>query len=439
MNRFCLLPTALCLLFMATVQAAEIVVPKDIKEHSLVEVSTVTTANGYAWFVTGSRGMEIWKSTAPKNQSIVFTGPPGQYTVMLVLSTEGGGLDQAHALLTIGDQPSPDPPVPPVPVPVPGDLAVVILTESTERNWEKNEAIVLVGLRKYANGKKLWLMISDPDQKDADTDRTPKWLEVAQEAAKSKEVNLPAVVVGSIADGVFSAVAVEDLPQTVESAVELIEKYQPDQTSLFVPTPMRVVERMLREAKLTSKDVLYDLGSGDGRIPILAARAYGCRAVGYEIDPTLVAKSQLFAERCGVADLVTFRLEDCRDADLRKASVITMYLDEDLQGELAEQFGRLKPGTRLVSHAHRIPGLPAERTVKEDGHEIHLWEVPFATARLSGPKHAGPHGNCGMCLGNHLIGNHKISRTRLDDVGYKRWQTIHDNAHNAGNLLACAL
>ena len=355
----------------------------------------------------------------------------GRHFVAVVVVRDGKAV-VASTTVEVGP---PDPPPPPPPPP--GDLAIVVVSETADRTAK--QAIVLLGLRKYLESKSLWYRLADPDTKDAATGATPKWLEAARAKTAENNTKLPALVVGTIADGVFSPVAAEVVPDTVESAVNIIKRYEPSEShSLFVPTPIDVVKRMLAEAKLTSKDVLYDLGSGDGRIPILAAKLYGCCAVGIEIDPRLVSQSRANAKNCGVENRVRFYQKDCRETDFTKATVITLYLDESLNGEVAKRFGKLASGARIVSHDHKIPGLPAERTITTNGHTLYVWNVPLATARLSGSRHAGPHGSCLMCLGNHLISTHKVSRTRLDTVSYKRWSVLHDNAHNKGGMLALA-
>ncbi len=100
----------LMLLLAVPARAAEIIAPSQVEPHNLVDVSTEDAGTGYAWFVLGPRGMERWVPTGPLNRSVAFTGPPGEYTVMLVVLTEGGGLDQGFAVVVIGD---PEPPPPP--------------------------------------------------------------------------------------------------------------------------------------------------------------------------------------------------------------------------------------------------------------------------------------------------------------------------------------
>ena len=129
---------------------------------------------------------------------------------------------------------------------------------------------------------------------------------------------------------------------------------RPDAPQLapYVPTPQVVVDRMLQLAAVTKSDVVYDLGCGDGRIPITAAKTYGARAVGVDIDPQRIAEANANAKRAGVTDLVTFRLQDAMTTDVSEATVVTLYLlsssNLKLRPILTKQ---LKPGARIVSHA----------------------------------------------------------------------------------------
>jgi SAM-dependent methyltransferase len=119
----------------------------------------------------------------------------------------------------------------------------------------------------------------------------------------------------------------------------------------FVPTPQEVVDRMLRLAGVTSKDVVYDLGCGDGRIPITAAKMHGARGVGVDIDPQRIAESNANAKAAGVAGLVTFRLEDALTTDVSDATVVTLYLLSASNLKLRPILTRqLKPGARIVAH-----------------------------------------------------------------------------------------
>ena len=136
-------------------------------------------------------------------------------------------------------------------------------------------------------------------------------------------------------------------------------------------------------AEVKPTDVVYDLGSGDGRIVITAAHKHGCRAVGYEIDRELVETSRERAKQAGVERLVTFEQQDIFTADLRDADVIAVYLLPQQLEKLLPQFGKLKPGTRIVSHHFEIPGVKPDKTVEikpaEDGegHTLHLWTAPL--------------------------------------------------------------
>jgi SAM-dependent methyltransferase len=148
----------------------------------------------------------------------------------------------------------------------------------------------------------------------------------------------------------------------------------------YVPTPLPVVERMLELARVGADDVVYDLGSGDGRIPIVAAQRYGARGVGIEINPVWVRDARAIAAQLGVADRVDFRIEDLFGTDLRAATVVTLYLFPSINARLQPKFAReLRPGTRVVSHEYRIGSWPPDHTeimvVEGRRHELHLWTV----------------------------------------------------------------
>jgi outer membrane protein assembly factor BamB/precorrin-6B methylase 2 len=155
---------------------------------------------------------------------------------------------------------------------------------------------------------------------------------------------------------------------------------------VFVPTPQDVVERMLEVAKVKRTDVVYDLGCGDGRIVVTAAKKYGCRAVGYDIDPECVRMSLASVRKHDVERLVTIEQKDLFTLDLSGADVVALYLLPRTSQRLLPQLARLKPGARIVSHAFEIPGLLPDRsltyTSKEDDlpHKIYLWTVPLKKA-----------------------------------------------------------
>jgi SAM-dependent methyltransferase len=146
---------------------------------------------------------------------------------------------------------------------------------------------------------------------------------------------------------------------------------------LYLPTPQKVVEAMLRLAGVTRNDVVYDLGSGDGRIPISAAHAYGARAVGIELDGRMIARARCNARDAGMERLVEFRQEDLFRTDLRDATVVTLFLFPQMVQQLGPKLrAELRPGTRIVSHRFGIGNWPADRTIEVDGHAVLLWTVP---------------------------------------------------------------
>jgi len=144
----------------------------------------------------------------------------------------------------------------------------------------------------------------------------------------------------------------------------------------FTPTRHNIADAMLRLASVTADDVVYDLGSGDGRIPIIAAQKYGARGVGIEIDPRLVELSWRIANEAEVASRVSFIVGDLFEADLGKATVITLYVSPSMMKMLAPRLRALKPGTRIVSHQFPMPGWEPDRRVTVDEAELLLWIVP---------------------------------------------------------------
>jgi SAM-dependent methyltransferase len=145
----------------------------------------------------------------------------------------------------------------------------------------------------------------------------------------------------------------------------------------FVPSPMIVVQRMLRLAEIKKDDVVYDLGSGDGRIVIAAAQKYGARGVGIEINPRLVAESNASARAAGVANLVQFIQGDLFTADVSAATVVTLYLSPSINERLKPRLLHdLRPGARVVSHVYDMLGWSADQRVEVDGRWVFLWTLP---------------------------------------------------------------
>ena len=150
----------------------------------------------------------------------------------------------------------------------------------------------------------------------------------------------------------------------------------------YVPTPPDVVDRMLVLAGTTRDDVVYDLGSGDGRIPIAAAKTYGARGVGIDIDPRRIEESRANAKAEGVEHLVEFRLGDALAADVSPATVVTLYMLGSGNAALRPVLTRqLRPGARVVSHAFSMgPGWPADKTdhftsARGDEVTLYLWKA----------------------------------------------------------------
>ena len=155
---------------------------------------------------------------------------------------------------------------------------------------------------------------------------------------------------------------------------------QPD--VVFVPTPPDVVDAMLKLARVSANDVVYDLGSGDGRIVIAAAKTYGARGVGLDIDPERTREATANANAAGVADKVTFRTEDLFTADLSPATVVTLYLSPSVNARLTPKLMKeLKPGTRVVSHAFDLPSWKPQQRLVVSERPIFLWTVAPATTR----------------------------------------------------------
>jgi hypothetical protein len=146
---------------------------------------------------------------------------------------------------------------------------------------------------------------------------------------------------------------------------------------VYIPTPQPVVEAMLEAANVKESDVVYDLGSGDGRIVITAAKKHGARGVGIEIDPGLVKKASENAAAAGVADRVRFVSQNLFEADIRDATVVTLYLLQSLNEKLRPKLVReLKPGTRVVSHLFNMgPEWPPQKTLTVGASRIYVWTV----------------------------------------------------------------
>lgn len=146
---------------------------------------------------------------------------------------------------------------------------------------------------------------------------------------------------------------------------------------IYVPTPDEVVEAMLQVAKVTKNDVVYDLGTGDGRIPVAAAKKYGARGVGIDIDPQRVKDANENVQRNGVGDKVRIVQGDLFEANIGEATVVTLYLLPSLNQKLMPKLMKdLRPGTRVVSHAFDMGDWKPEQELDVNGRKVYYWTIP---------------------------------------------------------------
>jgi Methyltransferase domain len=160
----------------------------------------------------------------------------------------------------------------------------------------------------------------------------------------------------------------------------------PGQDVRYEPTPLPVVRAMLELADVGPQDVVYDLGAGDGRIPITAANEFGARGVGIEIDPALVTRAQTKAREAGVEDKVEFRLGDMYAADVRSATVVTLFLHPEPNLKLRPKLrSELQAGTRVVSYVWDMADWTPEEVRRVNRHRIFLWRIPPRAGLITGP------------------------------------------------------
>lgn len=146
---------------------------------------------------------------------------------------------------------------------------------------------------------------------------------------------------------------------------------------IYVPTPEEVVEAMLQVANVTKNDIVYDLGCGDGRIPVTAAKKYGARAVCIDIDPQRIKEANENVEKNGVGDKVRVMNADLFTTDISEATVVTLYLLPSLNQKLIPKFkSELKPGTRIVSHAFDMGDWKPEKELDVNGRKVYFWTIP---------------------------------------------------------------
>lgn len=154
---------------------------------------------------------------------------------------------------------------------------------------------------------------------------------------------------------------------------------QVSRDSVWVPTPERVIRRMLQMADTTSRDVVVDLGAGDGRIPVYAAKHFGARAVGVELEANLVRVARSAAAAQGVSHLASFVQQDLFEYDLSAATVVALYISPGVMTRLKPRLAALRPGTRVVSHHFMLDDWEPDESIRVEGRSAHLWVVPAAT------------------------------------------------------------
>jgi tRNA A58 N-methylase Trm61 len=146
---------------------------------------------------------------------------------------------------------------------------------------------------------------------------------------------------------------------------------------IYEPSPQTVVERMLVLANVNNDDIVYDLGCGDGRIVITAAKIFGATGVGIDIDPVRIQESLQNAEKAGVLNRVSFRNEDFFEADIEEATVVTLFLSPRANSKLRPKLLReLKPGTRVVSYYWDMGDWEPDKQIEVDGDPVYIWTIP---------------------------------------------------------------
>lgn len=184
-------------------------------------------------------------------------------------------------------------------------------------------------------------------------------------------------LVQSVAFASYAQTAVQQAPQTqAPAAAPAKELRSPD--VVFVPTPQEVVDAMLKVAKVGKGDVLYDLGSGDGRIPITAAKKYGiARGVGIDINPERIKEAEANRKQAGVGNHVRFLNADLFESDFSDATVVTLYLLPALNLKLLPKLLKeLKPGTRIVSHSFDMGKWKPKQSLDIGGRSVYFWTIP---------------------------------------------------------------
>ncbi|HYZ83174.1 MAG TPA: class I SAM-dependent methyltransferase [Bryobacteraceae bacterium] len=186
--------------------------------------------------------------------------------------------------------------------------------------------------------------------------------------------------------GLFAQSTPSVVPQGTQTQETEKPKREPD--VIYVPTPQKVVDGMLKLAEVHKGDVVYDLGCGDGRIPVTAAKTYGVRAVGIDINPERIKEAKDNVAQAGVGNLVTIKQDDLFTTDISEASVVTLYLLTTLNVKLRPKLLKdLKPGTRIVSHYFNMGDWKPDKQIEIDGRPVYMWTVSTeAAANLKDAK-----------------------------------------------------
>lgn len=179
-----------------------------------------------------------------------------------------------------------------------------------------------------------------------------------------------------IALGLAAAVLAAPAVASAQATATQTPTRRPD--VIYVPTPEEVVEAMLQVAKVTKNDVVYDLGTGDGRIPVTAAKKYGARGVGIDIDPQRIKEATENVTKNGVGDRVRIIQGDLFETDISEATVVTLYLLPSLNQKLLPKLNKeLKPGTRVVSHAFDMGDKKPAQELDVNGRKVYFWTIPI--------------------------------------------------------------
>jgi len=172
-----------------------------------------------------------------------------------------------------------------------------------------------------------------------------------------------------------ATMVVASIPASAVAIAQEAPARRPD--VIYVPTPEAVVEAMLQVANVGKNDIVYDLGCGDGRIPVTAAKKYGARGIGIDIDPQRIAEANENVKKNGVGDRVRIIQGDLFQQDLSEATVVTLYLLPSLNVKLMPKLMKeLKPGTRVVSHAFDMGDWKPEKEIDVEGRKVYYWTIP---------------------------------------------------------------